>query len=95
MTATAPRFYFGAMSPYSWFAAERIERLLPEAQWRGVLAGVVFKANDRVVVGAHRPTSRGNRRLRARAPPSTGSARCRPGHERPWPTSDLAVRTGE
>jgi 2-hydroxychromene-2-carboxylate isomerase len=43
----APVFYFGAMSPYSWFAAERIERLLPQACWCGVFAGAVFKQSDR------------------------------------------------
>jgi 2-hydroxychromene-2-carboxylate isomerase len=33
VSATVPRFFFGAMSPYSWFAAERIEQLLPTARW--------------------------------------------------------------
>jgi 2-hydroxychromene-2-carboxylate isomerase len=46
-----PRFFLGAMSPYSWFAAERIERVLPDARWRGVFAGALFKANDRVSWG--------------------------------------------
>jgi hypothetical protein len=40
-------FYFGAMSPYSWFAAERIGSLLPGAEWRPVFAGGVFKAHGR------------------------------------------------
>lgn len=39
-----PLFCFGAMSPYSWFAAERTDALLPEAEWRPVFAGGVFKA---------------------------------------------------
>ena len=51
MQPTPPPFYFGAMSPYSWLAAERIERLLPEAHWRGVLAGVVFAAHGRTSWG--------------------------------------------
>ena len=46
-----PIFYFGVMSPYSWFAAERIGRLLPQARWRGVLAGVVFKEHGRTSWG--------------------------------------------
>ena len=46
-----PSFYFGVMSPYSWFAAERIERVLPQARWRGVLAGVVFKQHGRTSWG--------------------------------------------
>jgi 2-hydroxychromene-2-carboxylate isomerase len=36
------------MSPYSWFAAERIGSLLPDAEWRPVFAGGVFKACGRV-----------------------------------------------
>ncbi len=47
----APVFFLGAMSPYSWFAAERMERMLPQARWRGVFAGALFKANDRVSWG--------------------------------------------
>ena len=46
-----PLFFFGAMSPYSWLAAERIDELLPDARWRGVLAGAVFKANGRTSWG--------------------------------------------
>src|SRR5687768_15145777 len=45
------RFYFGAMSPYSWFAAERIDALLPDAEWRPVFAGGLFKAADRTSWG--------------------------------------------
>lgn len=51
MRMEQPRFFLGAMSPYSWFAAERIERLLPDACWRGIFAGALFKANDRVSWG--------------------------------------------
>lgn len=46
-TPTDPRFFLGVMSPYSWFAAERIDQLLPQARWRVVLAGVVFAAHGR------------------------------------------------
>jgi 2-hydroxychromene-2-carboxylate isomerase len=45
------RFYFGAMSPYSWFAAERIGALLPDAIWRPVFAGGLFKAAGRTSWG--------------------------------------------
>ena len=45
------RFYFGAMSPYSWFAAERIDPLLPDAEWRPVFAGGLFKAAGRTSWG--------------------------------------------
>jgi 2-hydroxychromene-2-carboxylate isomerase len=50
-TSTDPSFYFGAMSPYSWFAAERIGGLLPDAAWRPVYAGALFKANGRSTWG--------------------------------------------
>jgi 2-hydroxychromene-2-carboxylate isomerase len=45
------RFYFGAISPYSWFAAERVRRLLPEAWWRPVFAGGLFRSAGRVSWG--------------------------------------------
>jgi 2-hydroxychromene-2-carboxylate isomerase len=45
------RFYFGAMSPYSWFAAERIGTLLPDAVWRPVFAGGLFRAAGRTSWG--------------------------------------------
>jgi 2-hydroxychromene-2-carboxylate isomerase len=46
-----PLFFFGAMSPYSWFAAERIGTLIPEAGWRPVYAGALFKAHGRSTWG--------------------------------------------
>jgi 2-hydroxychromene-2-carboxylate isomerase len=46
-----PRFYFGAISPYSWFAAERVGKLLPDAQWRPVFAGGLFRSAGRVSWG--------------------------------------------
>lgn len=45
------RFYFGAISPYSWFAAERIAALLPQGRWRPVFAGGLFRAAGRVSWG--------------------------------------------
>ncbi len=76
------------MSPYSWFAAERIAHVLPDAQWRGVLAGAVFKANDRESWGL---TERRDEKIadcdaRARAH-GLGPIRW----PTPWPTSDLLV----
>jgi 2-hydroxychromene-2-carboxylate isomerase len=83
-----PVFYFGAMSPYSWFAAERIGRLLPEARWQGVLAGAVFKANGRTSLGLTERREAGiadcERRAREHG---LGTIRW----PEPWPTSDLAV----
>jgi 2-hydroxychromene-2-carboxylate isomerase len=76
------------MSPYSWLAAERIERLLPQAQWRGVLAGAVFKASDRVSWGLTERRAAGIADCEARAI-TRGLG---PIHwPEPWPTSDLLI----
>jgi 2-hydroxychromene-2-carboxylate isomerase len=82
------RFFFGAMSPYSWFAAERIAALLPDARWRGVLAGAVFKANDRVSWGTTERRAAGIRDCEARA---AGYGLGPISWPQPWPTSDLLV----
>lgn len=83
-----PVFFFGAMSPYSWFAAERIERLIPNAQWRGVFAGAIFKANGRVSWGLteHRTDGMADCEARARAH-GLGPIRW----PKPWPTNDLLI----
>jgi 2-hydroxychromene-2-carboxylate isomerase len=39
----ASQFVFGAMSPYSWFAAERIDALIDGVVWRPVFAGGLFR----------------------------------------------------
>jgi 2-hydroxychromene-2-carboxylate isomerase len=76
------------MSPYSWFAAERIERVMPGTQWRGVLAGVVFQAHDRVSWGLteRRPGEIAECEARAAAR-GLGGIRW----PDPWPTSDLRI----
>jgi 2-hydroxychromene-2-carboxylate isomerase len=82
------RFYFGAMSPYSWLAAERIEALLPEARWRGVFAGAVFKANGRSSWGLGEARREGMADCEARAAGyGLGTIRW----PVPWPTSDLLI----
>jgi 2-hydroxychromene-2-carboxylate isomerase len=86
-----PQFFFGAMSPYSWFAAERIDRVLPDARWRGVLLGAIFKANDRVSWGMT------DRRAQAIAECEARAAEHGLGPIRwpqSWPTSDLLVARG-
>jgi 2-hydroxychromene-2-carboxylate isomerase len=84
----APLFFFGAMSPYSWLAAERIERLLPQARWRGVLAGALFKANGRESWGLTERRPEGIADCEARAAAhGLGPIRW----PEPWPTSDLLV----
>jgi 2-hydroxychromene-2-carboxylate isomerase len=88
MPAAQPQFFFGAMSPYSWLAAERIERLLPGARWRGVLAGALFKANDRVSWGLTERRSAGIADCEARA---VGHGLGPIHWPEPWPTSDLLI----
>jgi 2-hydroxychromene-2-carboxylate isomerase len=83
---TPPSFFFGVMSPYSWFAAERIERLLPQARWRGVLAGVVFKQHGRTSWGLTEGRADGIADCEARAREHGLGPILWP---EPWPTSDL------
>jgi 2-hydroxychromene-2-carboxylate isomerase len=83
-----PLFFFGAMSPYSWFAAERIERLLPDARWQGVFAGAIFKANGRVSWGLTERRAEGIADCETRAAAhGLGPIRW----PEPWPTSDLLI----
>src|SRR3954453_3371862 len=81
-----PTFYFGVMSPYSWFAAERIYRLLPQARWRGVLAGVVFKQHGRTSWGLTEERAQGIADCEQRAAEHGLGPGVWP---QPWPTSDL------
>jgi 2-hydroxychromene-2-carboxylate isomerase len=82
----SPSFYFGVMSPYSWLAAERIGRLLPQARWRGVLAGVVFKEHGRTSWGLTEHRVEGLADCEARASEHGLGPIVWP---EPWPTSDL------
>jgi 2-hydroxychromene-2-carboxylate isomerase len=76
------------MSPYSWFAAERIEQLLPQARWRGVFAGAVFKQNGRSSWGLDERRDAGLADCEARAVEHRlGPIRW----PEPWPTNDLLV----
>jgi len=40
-------FYYDISSVYAYLAAERIDRLLPDADWRPILLGGLFKLNGR------------------------------------------------
>src|SRR5258707_1672114 len=84
----SPSFYFGVMSPYSWFAAERIDRLLPRARWRGVLAGVVFSEHGRMSWGLTERRAEGLADCELRAKQRGLGPIVWPD---PWPTSDLLV----
>jgi 2-hydroxychromene-2-carboxylate isomerase len=88
MSVPAPLFYFGAMSPFSWFAAERIDALIPEAQWQGVLAGVIFEANGRTSWGLTEQRAEGLATCEERA---TAHGLGPISWPEPWPTSDLHV----
>ena len=84
----AATFFFGAMSPYSWFAAERIGALIPHARWRPVYAGALFKASGRSTWGL------GPDRARRMADCEQRAAAHRLGPIRwpdPWPTNDVLV----
>lgn len=82
------RFYFGAMSPYSWFGAERIEALIPDVIWCPVLAGAVFEARGRGSWGLTEERAAGLADCEARAlAHGLGPIRW----PDPWPTSDLLV----
>jgi len=81
-------FFFGAMSPYSWLAAERIEELLPGARWQALFLGGLFKANGRSSWGLTEERSRGLADCEARAR-SRGLGTIH-WPER-WPTNDLYI----
>ena len=76
------------MSPYSWFAAERIDQLLPEACWRPVFAGALFRESGRSSWGL------GDRRQQGMADCETRAIAHGLGAIRwpdPWPTNDVIV----
>ena len=81
-------FFFGAMSPYSWFAAERIDAVLPEASWRPVFAGGLFRAAGRASWGLDERRAAGIADCEARAAAhGLGPIRW----PEPWPTNDVLV----
>jgi 2-hydroxychromene-2-carboxylate isomerase len=85
---TPTLFYFGAMSPYSWFAAERIATLIPDAQWRPVFAGGLFRTVGRSSWGLSDRREAGILDCEARAQRhGLGPMRWPDG----WPSSDLLV----
>lgn len=86
--AVSTAFFFGAMSPYSWFAAERIGTLLPGAEWRPLFAGGLFKARQRVSWGLteDRAVKIADCEARARSH-GLGAIRW----PDPWPTNDLLI----
>lgn len=82
-------FFFGAMSPYSWFAAERIDALIPQARWRPTLGGVIFGATQRVPWSMNDDTREPGKRECGALARSRGLGEMR--WPDPWPASDLAA----
>jgi 2-hydroxychromene-2-carboxylate isomerase len=76
------------MSPYSWFAAERIGGLIPHVRWRPVFAGALFRANGRSTWGLDDRRDAGIADCEARAD-SHGLGPIR--WPEPWPTNDVLV----
>ena len=84
----AADFFFGAMSPYSWLAAERIGALIPDARWRPVFAGGLFTAVGRRSWGLTDERAAKQADVEARA----ATHRLGPvAWPEPWPTSDVRV----
>jgi 2-hydroxychromene-2-carboxylate isomerase len=88
VSSEEPRFYLGAMSPYSWFAAERISALLPEAVWCPLYAGGLFRANDRSTWGLSDRRVAGMADCEARARAHDLGPIVWPD---PWPTNDITI----
>ena len=86
--AAQPDFYFAAMSPYSWLAAERIGGVLPRARWRPLFAGGLFKAAGRRSWGFTDERAENIAECERRATRyGLGPLRW----PEPWPTNDLHV----
>jgi 2-hydroxychromene-2-carboxylate isomerase len=85
---TEPRFFFGAMSPYSWFAAERIDALIRDVAWRPVFAGGLFRSVGRESwgLGDRRPAGIADCEARA-VHHGLGTIRWPDG----WPSNDVLV----
>jgi 2-hydroxychromene-2-carboxylate isomerase len=91
VSAEPPVFYFGAMSPYSWLAAERIGELLPQARWQPLFLGGLFKAVGRHSWGLDEQREEQMRECEQRAVSYGLGAISWP---EPWPTNDLYVARG-
>jgi 2-hydroxychromene-2-carboxylate isomerase len=88
MPEQPPVFFFAAMSPYSWLAAERLEEVLPGARWEPVFAGGLFKAAGRKSWGLDERREEGIRESERRAREHGLSPIAWP---EPWPTNDVHV----
>ena len=85
---TQPAFVFGAMSPYSWFAAERVEGLMGPVRWSPVFAGGLFNARGRTSWGLTGERAEKLADCEARAQRHGLGPIAWPD---PWPTVDLKI----
>ena len=83
-----PAFVFGAMSPYSWFAAERVEALVGPVRWWPVFAGGLFKSRGRPSWGLTGERAANIAACEARAVQHGLGPIVWPD---PWPTVDLKI----
>lgn len=88
MSGQPPVFFFAAMSPYSWFAAERIGGLLPEARWEPVFAGGLFRSAGRKSWGLDERRGENIGECERRAAEHGLGPISWP---QPWPTNDVHV----
>ncbi len=88
MSGQPPVFFFAAMSPYSWFAAERIDGLLPEARWEPVFAGGLFRSAGRKSWGLDERREENIEECERRASEHGLGPISWP---EPWPTNDVHV----
>jgi len=85
---TQVEFFFGAMSPYSWLAAERIGGLIPQARWRPVFMGALLHGAGRQSWGFTDERAAGLAECERRAHEyALGEIRW----PQPWPTNDLSA----
>lgn len=88
MDEARPLFFFGAMSPYSWFAAERIGAHIPQAEWRPLFAGGLFKSAGRVSWGI---TDRREAKLADCETRAAAHGLGPIAWPDPWPTNDVRI----
>ena len=88
MPEQPPVFFFAAMSPYSWFAAERVAGVLPEARWEPVFAGGLFRAAGRKSWGLDERREEQIAECESRA---AGYGLGPIVWPQPWPTNDVHV----
>jgi len=88
MAEPPPVFYFAAMSPYSWLAAERVADVLPQARWEPLFAGGLFRSAGRKSWGLDERRVENIEECERRAANNGLGPINWP---QPWPTNDVHV----